>query len=143
MHTNTLRSMLLAAPILLLAAPALAEMVSRGAAPGVAGRLENGDPQLPEWQYYDTYTFEGTEGEALRFEVTSPDFLPGAILVDPNGAEVYQGLGVGNVWGRECRLTATGTWQIHVIQSFWEEGDYTLELFESDQSADIVRCDEW
>jgi hypothetical protein len=136
MCSTRLRSILLAAPVLVA--------ISASAAPGLEGRLEAGDPQLPEKQYYDTYTFEGVEGEALRFEVISPDFLPGGMLFDPSGTRIHQSLGnaFDKRWGIECRLTATGTWEIAVFESFWHEGNYTLSLYDGAQSTDTPRCDE-
>lgn len=110
----------------------------------VQGRLAAGDQQLSMNEYYDVYSFDGSEGQALRFEVVSPDFLPGGMLIDPGGNQIYRSLGsaLDKVWRLDCRLTASGTWQIAVFESFWQEGDYTLAITELGAATDAGRCDE-
>lgn len=131
-------------PRLLAISGLLALAVPVVAQDSVQGRLEDGDLQLKLNEYYDVYTFEGTEGEALTFEAASADFLPGGMLIDPSGNQVYWALGsaMDKIWAHSCRLTASGTWQIAVFQSYWQEGDYTLSMTPIEATPNIPACNE-
>ena len=128
---------LAAVALVAVALPATAQEV-------IEGRLEAGDQQLSMNEYYDVYTFEGAQGQAFRFEVVSGDFLPGGMLIDPAGNQIYQSLGsaIDKVWSLQCRLTASGTWQLAVFQSFWLEGNYTLTVTPLAAAADVRACNE-
>jgi hypothetical protein len=94
----------------------------------IEGRLEDGDHQLSMNEYYDVYPVDATAGDIVKIRVVSPDFLPGGILIDPEGNHVYESLGsaVDKVWEYEWTVPSSGAWQFVVFQSFWLEGDYTI-----------------
>jgi hypothetical protein len=112
----------LALALVTVASPALAEEQV------IEGRLEEGDQQLSMNEYYDVYPVDATAGDIVRIRVSSPDFLPGGMLIDPAGNQVYYSLGsaLDKVWEYEWTVPSSGPWQFVVFQSFWLEGAYTI-----------------
>ncbi len=119
-----MKHFLIAAFAAVLAAPAMAQEQV------IQGRLEDGDQQLSMNEYYDVYPFDAEAGSTIRFLIKSPDFLPGGMLIDPDGNQVYQSLGsaIDKAWENEFTLDKSGEWQFVVFQSYWLEGEYTLTV---------------
>jgi hypothetical protein len=95
------------------------------------GRLEKGDSQLDENEYYDTYPFQGGTGDAVVVELHSSEFDTYLALVAPSGADTqnddYQS---STTRSRiEKVLDETGEWRV-LVTSFeaGETGAYDLSI---------------
>lgn len=97
------------------------------------GTLSRTDPQLADSSYYDTYTFQGRQGERLTVSLSSGDFdtyLSVGQVVDGRYREVASNDdadGTNSVV--EVTLPAAGTYQIRANSYLKNEtGAYTLAL---------------
>ena len=54
----------------------------------VTGALDGGDAAFGAGEYYDTYVFDGDEGETVRLDLSSADFDTYLGLVTPSGEEI-------------------------------------------------------
>ncbi len=54
----------------------------------VTGSLDGDDTTLDAGEYYDTYVFDGEEGETVRLDLSSADFDTYLGLVTPSGEEI-------------------------------------------------------
>jgi hypothetical protein len=95
------------------------------------GRLEKGDSQLDDDEYYDTYDFQGSVGDLVVVDLYSSDFDTWLALVAPSGADTqnddYQ---ESTTRSRiEKLLDETGEWSVLVTSyEAGETGAYTLSI---------------
>ena len=111
-----------------------------GAGQTVSGRLDTGDPQLPDDSYFDLYEYRGQPGETIVVTLRSSDFnayLQGGLA---SGATVtVEDSDNNGAGGTDARLSVTigptGLYRIRA-NSFTggESGAYTLSL-QSDIAA--------
>ncbi|NEO06888.1 MULTISPECIES: tetratricopeptide repeat protein [unclassified Moorena] len=80
-------------------------------------------------RYYNRHTFEGKAGEQITIELTSDEFDPSLILIDPDGNRIAKDNNSGE--GKNARITVTlpttGTYVI-LANSYNQQvtGNYTL-----------------
>jgi hypothetical protein len=109
------------------------------------GNLEVGDGRRPEGQYQDAYTFAGTAGEEVVFDMRSDDFDTYLIVRSPSGVETtnddYNGDTRRSVVTRT--LSESGQYQV-VASSFFEDdaGPYTLSISRPMATAPELRIQE-
>ena len=129
-----------AAPLVVVAAPATAQIMPIAVGQIVNGRLDPSDRTLADDSYYDLYEYRGRPGETITVTMRSPDFdayLQGGPAEGPGlTAEENDDDGAG---GTDARLTATiGPSGIYRIRAnsygAGATGTYTLSL-ESDAPA--------
>ena len=95
----------------------------------VRDRLNSSSETLNNNRYYNRHTFEGKAGEQITIELTSDQFDPYLILIDPDGNRIAKDDDSGE--GKNARITVTlpttGTYVI-LANSYnkRETGNYTL-----------------
>lgn len=95
------------------------------------GRLDKGDSQLDDNEYYDTYDFQGSTGDVVVIDLYSSDFDTYLALVAPSGADTqnddYQ---ESTSRSRiEKTLDETGEWSVLVTSyEAGETGAYNLSI---------------
>lgn len=110
-----------------------------GLAAAGAGRLGPGDEQLGSGEYFDRITFQGAAGDEVVIELTSTEFDPYLIVLDPSESPLVQeddtpgyGLGVRLT----VRLPRAGTYTAVVTSAFaGETGGYRVSIATVAQAA--------
>jgi len=102
------------------------------------GRLDKGDSQLDEGEYYDVYEFQGGTGDAVVIELLSSDFDTYLVLMAPSGADTQNDDFEGSTTRSriEKALDETGEW--HVLVTSFEAGEtgaYDLAISVTGASA--------
>ena len=98
------------------------------------GSLESGDETYSDGEYHDSYTFEGTPGQTVTIDLTSPAFDTYLILENPNGEtevndDADDGTGHSQI---VTQLSELGTYTVHVTSyGAAETGDYDLAVNQS------------
>ncbi|NEO95933.1 MAG: hypothetical protein F6K56_39595, partial [Moorea sp. SIO3G5] len=95
----------------------------------VRDRLNSNSETLENNSYYNRHTFEGKAGEQITIELTSEEFDPYLILIDPDGNRIAKDNNGGE--GKNARITVTlpttGTYVIWANSYNQQEtGNYTL-----------------
>jgi len=94
------------------------------------GTLAAGDTQISSGEYADAYTMNVAAGEPIIVDLTSSEFDPFLILVDPNGEKTQNDDFEGSASRSRIELTAgtSGDWTV-VVTSYkaGERGRYTLQ----------------
>lgn len=113
---------------------AAATAASGGAGPSTRtyqGRLEKSDSQLDEGEYYDSYDFRGSTGDAVVIDLHSTDFDTYLGLLAPSGADTQNDDYEGSTTRSriEKTLDETGEWSV-LVTSFeaGETGAYDLSI---------------
>jgi CHAT domain-containing protein/Flp pilus assembly protein TadD len=100
-------------------------------------RLNSHSDTLEDNSYYNRHTFEGKAGEQITIELTSDEFDPYLLLIDPEGNKIAEDDDSGE--GKNARITLTlpsaGTYVIWA-NSYGERetGNYTLSWREASPS---------
>ncbi|GAB5517913.1 MAG: hypothetical protein RhofKO_01640 [Rhodothermales bacterium] len=94
------------------------------------GSLAAGDSQISSGEYADAYTMNVTAGQRIIADLTSSEFDPFIVLVDPNGEKTQNDDFEGSSSHSRIDLTAGvgGEWTV-VVTSYkaGEKGAYTLQ----------------
>ena len=95
----------------------------------VRDRLDSSSQTLEDNRYYNSHTFEGKAGQQITIELTSNEFDPELILIDPEGNRIAKDNNGGE--GKNARITVTlpttGTYVIWANSyNKQETGSYTL-----------------
>lgn len=98
----------------------------------VAGRIENGDPQLRSGEFLDAYTLQGSRGQQLEIRLTSTEFDPYVQIAGPGNYSAYNDDDVDGGTSNShliVTLPADGAYRI-VATSFraGESGAYRLSI---------------
>lgn len=113
------------------AAAALALALAGTAAAG-AGRLGPGDAQLASGEYYDRVTFDAAAGDTVVIELTSTEFDPYLIVLDPSDRPLFQeddSAGAGLNVNATVTLPEAGRYTVVVTSAFPNEsGAYRLTI---------------
>ncbi|MEM6645154.1 MAG: pre-peptidase C-terminal domain-containing protein [Bacteroidota bacterium] len=95
------------------------------------GTLAAGDTQLSSGEYADAYTMNVTAGQRIIVDLTSSEFDPFIVLVDPSGEKTQNDDFEGSASRSRLELTAgtSGEWAV-VVTSYkpGEAGAYTLQM---------------
>jgi hypothetical protein len=98
----------------------------------VQGRLEFGDPTLPERQYYDAYPVEVFAGETVRIEIMDMSMMPTLLIYDAASELVHRDMGSGNpgsyAFDGQWQPQVSGAHWIVVTQSWPDPTDYRLRV---------------
>jgi hypothetical protein len=97
----------------------------------VRGELEGDDATFDAGEYYDTFEFDGDEGETVRIELASTDFDTYLGLVTPSGDEIANDDFEGDTDRSVIELTLpeSGRFRVHATSySAAETGRYRLAL---------------
>lgn len=97
----------------------------------VAGELDAGDPTFDGGEYYDTYVFDGAEGETVRIELSSTELDTYLGLVTPSGEEIANDDFAGATERSVIALTLPEAGRYRVQATSYgaaETGRYRLEL---------------
>jgi hypothetical protein len=95
------------------------------------GRLEGGDQRLDTGEYQDTYVFDGTAGETVRVEVSSPDFDTYLGLATPAGDVIENDDFEGSTSRSAVVLTLPESGRYRVLVTSYgaeEVGDYRMAV---------------
>ena len=97
----------------------------------VSGSLATNDETIPTGEFFDAYTFQGTRGQRVSFDMTSSEFDTYLALLFPGGGqEANDDATEGNTNSRlTVTLPADGTYQL-VATSYQEgeTGQYALSM---------------
>lgn len=104
-----------------------------------AGALGQGDEQLASGEYFDRVTFSGNAGDEVLLEVSSTDFDPYLIVLDPTGNPVAQ-QDDSALAGTNVNLTfvlpVSGTYTLVITSAMpGETGGYRVSLSAPGQGA--------
>ena len=105
----------------------------------VQGALATGDAVLEDGSLYDEYTFAGSTGQQITISLTSQDFDPYLILLDPQGQRISENDDVSRN-NRNSRLVITlpnnGTYTV-VANSYesGSNGEYEIKIESGDSPA--------
>lgn len=98
----------------------------------VQGRLETGDPTLPERQYYDAYPVEVFAGETVRIEIMGMAMMPTLLIYNAASELVHRDMGSWSPGGYgfdgQWQPEASGAHWIIVTQSWRDPTDYRLRV---------------
>jgi hypothetical protein len=95
------------------------------------GALTSDDATYSDGEYHDSYTFEGTPGQTVTIDLTSPSFDTYLILENPNGEtevndDADEGTGHSQI---VTQLSELGTYTVHVTSyAAAETGNYDLAV---------------
>jgi hypothetical protein len=114
------------------AAPAPAAGAPIAVGQSVAGRIENGDPQLRSGEFLDAYALQGTRGQQLEIRLTATEFDPYVQIAGPGNYSAYNDDDVDGGTSNSrlvVTLPADGAYRI-VATSFraGESGAYRLSV---------------
>ncbi|UCC73192.1 MAG: caspase family protein [Gemmatimonadota bacterium] len=106
-------------------------VVAGGATQSYQGRLEMGDARLDSKEYYDTYPFQGSAGDAVVVDLSSFEFDPYLILKSPSGERSENDDYEGSTSRSRIEevLDESGEWSV-LVTSFQasETGAYELSI---------------
>jgi len=108
----------------------------------ISGTLEAGDSQLSaDGSFFDTYSFEGREGERVRIRMTSTDMDSYLILLAPDGRSLIQDDDSGGNLNAQIvyTLPVDGRYTIYAnAYSSVQSGSYQLELQAADATTPVM-----
>ena len=108
----------------------------------VTGALDGGDAAFGAGEYYDTYVFDGDEGETVRLDLSSADFDTYLGLVTPSGEEIAND-DYGSATDRsviELTLPEGGRYRVQATSyAAAETGRYRLALTTSAAEVRVER----
>lgn len=107
-------------------------LLALGAVLAQSGRLEPGDERLESGEFYDVHPYPAQAGDSLVLTLTSSDFDPYLMVIDPDGAVLTQ-IDDSPGYGLDVHLTLTlpssGTYLLAVTSARpGETGAYELTL---------------
>jgi hypothetical protein len=98
----------------------------------VQGRLESGDPTLPEMQYYDAYPVQVSAGEDIRIEIIGMSMTPTLLIYNAASELVHRDMGSWHTGGYgfdgRWQPETSGAHWIVVTQSWRDTTDYHLRV---------------
>lgn len=108
----------------------------------VSGTLEAGDSQLAaDGSFFDTYTFEGREGERVRIRMTSTQMDSYLILLAPDGRSLIQDDDSGGNLHAQIvyTLPLDGRYTVYAnAYSSVQSGAYQIELQAADATTPVM-----
>lgn len=108
----------------------------------VSGSLATGDGQLAaDGSFFDTYTFEGQEGQRVRLLMTSSRLDSYLILLAPDGRSLIQDDDSGGNLNAQIvyTLPSTGRYTVYAnAYSSVQSGEYRLELQLADATTPTI-----
>jgi hypothetical protein len=115
-------------------------MVSNRLAPEqkVVGTLATGDGLLVDQTLFDLYDFDGRPGQFITATLSSQDFDPSLVLVDPHQQIIASNDDANPKEGKNALLAlpipAKGTYHVWVNSNTFAEGRYTLQMSAEDRT---------